>query len=73
MGATLSDLLRAALLLPEDCTDQDVVAAIQAVIADNVALRRRVVEEGTDLYQELAKARKEIAALVEELRALKGG
>jgi hypothetical protein len=54
-----------------ECTDQEIVVAIRELLTDNATLRRRLVEEGTDLYEELAKARKEIAALVAELRVLK--
>lgn len=68
---SLGDQLRTALLLPMECTDQEIVVAIRELLTDNATLRRRLVEEGTDLYEELAKARKEIAALVAELRVLK--
>lgn len=63
--------LRAILSLPAHSTDADVVAAVAALQLENEALKRRLIEEGTDLYNELALARKEIAALADELRSLK--
>lgn len=67
------ETIRAALLLSEDSTDAEVVATVQKLMADYLALKRRVVEEGTDLYQELSQARKEISSLAAELRSLKSG
>ena len=58
-------------MLPEESTDAEVITTVKGLLADYLALKRRLVEEGTDLYQELARARKEIAALAAELRALK--
>jgi hypothetical protein len=69
--STSTESIRTALLLPEDCTDAEVVAAVKTLLADYLALKRRIVEEGTDLYQELAKARQEISGLAAELRKLK--
>ena len=71
--STPVETIRTALLLSEDSTDAEVVATVQKLMADYLALKRRVVEEGTDLYQELSQARKEITALAAELRSLKNG
>ena len=71
--STPVETIRTALLLSEDSTDAEVVATVQKLMADYLALKRRVVEEGTDLYQELSQARKEISSLAAELRSLKSG
>lgn len=65
--------IRTALILPYDSTDDEVLAEVKKLVTDLAAFKRRVVEEGTDLYQELSQARKDIAALAAELRALKKG
>lgn len=59
-----------ALLLPPDSTDQDVVDAVKALLDEYGKVRRRLVEEGTDLYQELTAARAEIRVLAQRLEDL---
>ena len=60
-------------MLPDDSTDDEVLAEVKKLVTDHAAFKRRVVEEGTDLYRELSQARKDIAALAADLRALKNG
>ena len=64
------ETIRAALLLPEDSTDADVILAVRGLMADYLLLKRRQTEDAVLLIQ-LAHARNEISNLAAELRALK--
>lgn len=64
------ETIRAALLLPEDSTDADVMIAVKGLMADYLLLKRRQTEDAMLLIQ-LAQARNEISNLAAELRALK--
>lgn len=67
----LKSRLVTALLISPDSTDQDVLNTVKDLLNDNSKLRRLLVEEGTDLYQELTAARMEIRALAARLEDLK--
>ena len=69
--ADIKSRLIDALFLPEGSTDQEVLDEVKNLVEDNSKLRRRVVEEGTDLYQELSAARREIQELARRLTDMK--